>query len=81
MHTLILNSISKTHYDGHHLFEIEVKHIYNIEKPSETLRFQQYDMNLHNKFMLWHGVKATSLPNVLMNGLQAPPREAPATIY
>jgi len=40
-----------------------------------------FEKALHNKFLLWIGVKATSLASVLRNGLKVPPSEAPSTPY
>jgi hypothetical protein len=52
-----------------------------LEKASERMRFMPFDKNLHNKFLLWHGVQQTSLASVLREGLQLPPAEIPSATF
>ena len=40
-----------------------------------------FEKQLHNKFLLWHGVKQSHLASVLRNGLKMPPEAAPSTTY
>lgn len=60
---------------------MEVKNIFEVNKASEKLRFQPHEAALHNKFLLWHGVKQTSVPAVLRDGLRVAPQEAPSSVY
>jgi hypothetical protein len=31
--------------------------VFEVEKPSESLLYRQFDKKLGNKFLLWHGCK------------------------
>ena len=53
----ILGSIEGTHADAHRNLKVTVRHIFEIEKPTEKLRYQPFEKRMHNKFLLWHGCK------------------------
>ena len=50
-------------------------------KPSEKLRFWPFEKKIHNKFLLWSGVKTSSLPEVLRSGIRMPNVESAQTGY
>jgi hypothetical protein len=50
-----------------------------LEKASEKLRFKPFEDRIHNKFLLWHGVKQCNLASTLREGLRVPDVEAPST--
>ena len=52
---------------------LNIKGIYEINKATEKLNFLPFEHSLHNKFLLWHGVKLNSLASVLREGLKIVP--------
>jgi hypothetical protein len=75
---LIETSLLNTHHESHDSFSLEIQNVFEISKASEQLRFSPFEQSLHNKFLLWSGIKSTSLPAQLMNGFQIPSRDYPA---
>ena len=51
---------------------VVVRDIYEIDKPSETLRFKPFESKLHNKCLLWHGFRNQQVASVLREGIRLP---------
>ena len=75
----ILSSIEGTHADAHKNLKVTVRHIFEVVKPTEKLRYQPFEKRLHNKFLLWHGCRPTSLASNLREGLRLPSKESSDT--
>lgn len=50
-------------------------------KPSEKLRYTPFEKKLHNKFLLWHPIKAQSFISTLRNGIRMPSVDSAQTGY
>jgi hypothetical protein len=53
--------------------------VFEVEKPSESLLYRQFNKKLGNKFLLWHGCKQTSLVATLRQGLSMPSLQSAST--
>jgi len=58
-----------------------VQNVYEIYKPSEKLRFIPFEKKIHNKFLLWHGMKTQSIVSSLRNGIRLPSSDSAQTGY
>ena len=77
---MILESITKTQSEVHtQQFGFQLRNIFEVSKPSEKLRYSPFDKKMHNKFLLWQGIRTQSLPSVLRNGIRMPSNEAAQT--
>jgi len=56
----ILSAVKNTHGDSH-AFEATIRDVFELNKPSEEINYQPFAKKLHNKFLLWHGVRPTSI--------------------
>jgi hypothetical protein len=81
LYNLIETTMRNTHADSHSTFSLQIKNIFEVYKASERLRYQPFEHTLHNKFLLWHGVRHTSVVSVLREGLKIAPVEAPSSVY
>jgi Poly(ADP-ribose) polymerase catalytic domain len=70
-----MTAIKNTHSNQHH-FTVNVKGIFEIEKPSEKLSYLPFEKKLHNKFLLWAGVRANSVLATMRDGLLVPGQES-----
>lgn len=43
-----------------------------VDKPSQKVNYSPFEKKLHNKFLLWHGVKPNSLLAVMREGARLP---------
>ena len=68
-----------THAEQKNSFKVTIKYIFKIDKPSEKLQYLPFEKNVHNKFLLWSGCRATSLAAILREGLRLPSDESPST--
>ena len=75
----IYASMANTHAEAHKNLKVTVRHVFEIEKPSEKLSYSPFEKNLHNKFLLWHGCRSTSLAANLREGLKLPSKESADT--
>lgn len=75
----IYESAMNTHSDQHNSFSVSIRNIYRADKPSERLSYLPFEKTLHNKFLLWHGCRLTSVMANLREGLRMPSRESAAT--
>ncbi|CDW73944.1 poly [Stylonychia lemnae] len=81
---LMINSetaFENTQAEAHLSLNLKLRGIYTTKKLSEQLRFIPFEKQLHNKFLLWHGVKQVNLASNLREGLKMPVNEAPSTTY
>lgn len=60
---------------------VQVRNVYSVYKPSEKLRFEPFERKIHNKFLLWHGVKTQALAVTLRNGIRMPNADSSMTGY
>ena len=74
----VQNSQSEIHTNQ---MEVQVRGIYEIYKPSEKLKYTPFETKMHNKFLLWQGIKTQSLASVLRDGVRTPAVEAAMTGY
>ena len=49
--------------------------IFDVQKPSEKISYLPF-AKLHNKFLLWHGVRASSVLATMRQGLRMPSVES-----
>lgn len=75
IHSAIMAGIRNTHAQ-HHNFKVHVKGIFEIEKPSQKLAYLPFEKKLHNKFLLWAGVKPSSVLTTMRDGLLIPAQES-----
>ena len=75
--TVINKAILNT--QAHQTFSVTMHTVFEVEKPSESLLYRQFDKKLGNKFLLWHGCKQTSLVATFRQGLQIPSLESAST--
>lgn len=52
--------------------QTEIQSIFSIGKASEKLRFKPFETKMHNKFLLWHGVKQCNVASILREGVRLP---------
>jgi hypothetical protein len=58
LYAVINNAVTNTQSEIHtNQINIQVRNIFEIYKPSEKLRFTPFETKIHNKFLLWQGVK------------------------
>ncbi len=79
--SLIKSAMENTHADMDSDFNISLEAIFSVNKASEMLRFMPFETRIHNKFLLWHGVKSVCLPSVLREGLKLPLWERPTQAF
>ena len=72
---MIMEAIRDTH-SAAHTFKVEVRGIYKLKKSSEELNYRPFERKLHNKFLLWHGSKSTSVIATLIEGIRMPAAES-----
>jgi hypothetical protein len=64
---------------AHQTFTVTMHTVFEVEKPSESLLYRQFNKKLGNKFLLWHGCKQTSLVATLRQGLSMPSLQSAST--
>ena len=57
--------------------QVVVKNVFSVSKPAEKLTYRPFQKKIHNKFLLWHGSRQTSLLANMREGLRVQPNEAP----
>ena len=50
--------------------------MFEVQKSTDNLRFSPFEKRVHNKFLLWHGCRPTSLPAIFREGLRMPTKES-----
>jgi hypothetical protein len=68
-------AVQNTHSPNHQ-FGVTVREIFEIDKPSEKITYLPFEKKVHNKFLLWHGVKACSAFATLREGIRLPSVES-----
>lgn len=70
----IINKAACNTQAGAHSSQVDivVRDIYEIDKPSEKLRFMPFERKLHNKCLLWQGFRKQAAAAVLRNGIRLP---------
>lgn len=58
-----------------------MRDVYEIYKPSENLKYMPFENKMHNKFLLWHGVKTQGLVSTLRDGIRMPSADSAQTGY
>ncbi|KAL1755215.1 PARP-1-like protein [Schizophyllum commune] len=75
--------VNNTHGATHH-FRVGVRHIYRVERESETLAWKKAGFDKlgdGERMLLWHGSRTTNFAGILKQGLRIAPPEAPVTGY
>lgn len=79
---VLYKAIENTQTETHKAqISIQVRDIYDLYKPSEKLRFAPFENKLHNKFLLWNGVKPQSMAATLRDGIRMPYAKSAQTGY
>ena len=75
----VLKAAQNTHSEAHKNLRIQVRHVFDVQKQTETLRYSTFEKHVHNKFLLWHGCRPTSLAAAFREGLKLPSKESSDT--
>ena len=67
-----MNAVQNTHSQQHATLNPTVRGIYSLTKASETINYRPFHKKLHNKFLLWQGVKLCQAVATLRSGLRLP---------
>lgn len=70
--------VQNTHGPTHNLYTLEVLEIFKVERNGEDEQFQK---QLKNHQLLWHGSRQMNFASILSNGLKIAPPEATPTGY
>lgn len=74
---ILENYIQKGNLSSHN-FKVEVVDIFELDREGEA---QNYQEDMGNKMLLWHGSRLTNFVGILSQGLRIAPPEAPVTGY
>ena len=69
--------VNNTHGATHH-FRVGVRHIYRVERESETLAWKKAGFDKlgdGERMLLWHGSRTTNFAGILKQGLRIAPPE------
>ncbi|KAF7260628.1 hypothetical protein EG68_01787 [Paragonimus skrjabini miyazakii] len=77
----IVEYTRRTHGSTHRHYSLTVEAIFDVERPDEKQRFDNFKPAQHNKLLLWHGSRRTNWVGILSQGLRIAPPEAPVTGY
>jgi len=75
---LIERYLQMTHAPTHNTYKMRLKNLFEVEKDGESEQFQS---ELGNRHLLWHGSRLTNWFGILSRGLHIAPPEAPVTGY
>lgn len=75
-YTQLSKIVRNTHGLTHNTYTIEVLEIFQVVRTGEDAQFQQ---QLANHRLLWHGSRLMNFVSILSKGLKIAPPEAPAT--
>lgn len=80
---MIQKYMVNTHAETHRRYNLEIQHIFAIQKEAESQRYKDFvtQNNYGNKMLLWHGSRMTNYMGILKNSLKIAPPEAPVTGY
>lgn len=67
-----INNYLVTNRGGTHNIGVNLINLYQLDKPSETELFKQYE-NLHNRQLLWHGTRIANVVGILSTRFQLNP--------
>ena len=56
---------------------VNVRHVFQLDKPAQQLAYSPFQRKLHNKHLLWCGSRHTSVLSNMRDGLRVHPNEAP----
>ena len=77
---LLKEYVINTHAATHKQYDLEIVDIFKVSRHGEDKRFKAFRA-LHNRYLLWHGSRATNFAGILSQGLRIAPPEAPSTGY
>ena len=75
--------LARTHGKTHHI-KLRIEDIFRIERQGEAQRFKDAGFDTlanDNRYLLWHGSRATNFAGILSQGLRIAPPEAPVNGY
>ena len=81
VYSFITQSFANTQADYHQGHEFTLKSVFSLYKSSEKLRYLPFEKRMHNKFLLWHGVRQSSLAINLREGLKLPSSDVPQSAF
>ncbi|KAJ8336518.1 hypothetical protein SKAU_G00377380 [Synaphobranchus kaupii] len=70
--------LQTTHADTHNDYTMSILDVFTVDREGERDNFQS---DLHNRTLLWHGSRLTNWVGILSQGLRVAPPEAPVTGY
>jgi hypothetical protein len=76
----ISNMLFGTASTESHRFDHRLKNIFSVKRAGEDWRYAGFS-ELDNKMLLWRAARATSLVDLLLQGITAAPSETPAVGY
>ncbi|PHJ15594.1 nad(+) adp, partial [Cystoisospora suis] len=75
---LIEKMLLQTHGPTHNTWTLKIQHVYKCEREGEKDQFQK---DIGNRMLLWHGSRLTNWASILSQGLKVAPPEAPSSGY
>ncbi|XP_041659335.1 poly [ADP-ribose] polymerase 2 [Cheilinus undulatus] len=70
--------LQSTHAPTHSDYTMTILDIFSVDRDSESSNFQS---QMHNRTLLWHGSRLSNWVGILSKGLRVAPPEAPVTGY
>lgn len=80
LYGVIRSAVENTRLPEHNV-EVILRDVFQVYRPADELRYWSFDQKLHNKTLLFAGVKQSSLAATLKNGLRMPHKDGPVVPY
>eukprot|EP00731_Ephydatia_muelleri_P028216 Em0019g1089a len=77
---LLEQYLANTQAPTHQQYKLEIIDAFKVTRQGEEESYRPFQ-TFHNRYLLWHGSRATNFAGILSQGLRIAPPEAPSTGY
>jgi len=77
IYRLLTEYVATNHAVTHSNYKLVVNDIFQVQRECDMKRFSEHRDK--ERYLLWHGSRATNFAGILSQGLRVAPREAPST--
>ena len=70
--------VNTSHGPTHTSYKLNVEEIIELDREGEK---ENFNHNLHNRVLLFHGSRTTNFAGILSKGLKIAPKEVPSSGY